>query len=106
LTPGLKQPVLRCLISELEIALNGCAIHKAGLDNAATFSLTVPQFFDTSHGYVHGGSDGNGNPSIRPYLMGSGQRLMTSAEAASIGSFLQANNSRVLKQVLFIYIYL
>jgi len=42
-------------------------------------NMTVPKFFEDSHGFAYGGS-------IRKY-MGGGNRLMTPEEAKSIGSF-------------------
>jgi [Skp1-protein]-hydroxyproline N-acetylglucosaminyltransferase len=71
----------------LELSDNKKGIQTAGLESYTR--MTVPQFFDTSHGHVYnGGNEGR----IRTYL-GSGQRLMTPAEAASIGSFVKSADS-------------
>jgi C1A family cysteine protease len=56
-TQVIPHPVLR-------LSGNLKAIQKFELKNAAAFNLTVPQFFDTSHGYVNNGNDGNGHASI------------------------------------------
>jgi [Skp1-protein]-hydroxyproline N-acetylglucosaminyltransferase len=69
----------------LALSDNEMAIKKAGLDNSR--SLTVPRFFDHSHGHIYSDDD-NQNASIRDYL-GNGKRLMTPSEAAQIGSYVK-----------------
>jgi [Skp1-protein]-hydroxyproline N-acetylglucosaminyltransferase len=70
----------------LALSDNDKAIQKAGLDNSR--SLTVPQFFDLSHGHVYSSDDDSPVGSIREYL-GSGKRLMTPSQAEQIGSFVK-----------------
>lgn len=50
--------------------------------------MTVPKFFEDSHGWVYGGS-------IRKYLGDDGDRLLTVEEAMSIGSFDSDNQETI-----------
>jgi len=54
-------------------------------------NMTVPRFFDESHGSVYGGT-------IREYL-GGGRRLMTLEEAQSIGSIIEGSDGSPVETI-------